>query len=1071
MKLGLIKKLAWCILLILNVVFSWGQNVSSALQQITPSYSAGLMGVANPDSSLPVAVSEVGIQQNAAPVSDGVNSQLLPPSNQHLPYPVIFIHGLNSDFSVWHDQRDALMNGLAGLSFGGYYNYCLNYDGNNSTANKLVYPTPGADIRYFNLENPIAADYYIVNFDIDNFGRPRYNTNFTDVLSNEAAIAKQGVALNRIISMVLNLTGRDKVVLMGHSMGGLAAREYVQNPSNWQPDGQHHVAKLVTTGTPHGGYEGINFPLTEIDWQSEAYRDLKSDYYVSGYNGVYLFGGNENYFVINNNYLYDFYNVDVNCNGIDADGTDVIGLNEKPWWTDLDYSYIIGDCIGCPSQGLYYGDGVVQMVNANLSNFTNGLPAAKNEFIYTAASTMLHTVLPEVISENMKGLDEPNEFNLSYGIELNTEYTAFLTKPSTLGYDFDYDDFVFNMPINATLIINMVSEYPVSIPFRIYNESLNVIYYGNLNASSSLSFTFPQLTSGNYFLEYYLHENYIGDNSYLYPYKFELQIAPVESSFSTATSATICAGECISFADNTSNSPNSWNWTFTGADNTTSNQQNPSNVCYNTPGTYSVSLTTSNGYSTDNTTIAGYVTVLAQPSPVITQNANTMSSSSSTGNQWYLNNTPIAGATGQTFSPTASGTYYVQVTNSNGCSENSAPFNFIYTPAPVAQFQANLNQVCAGDCIVFTDNSSNQPTDWSWVFQGGTPSSSSSQTPSSICYQIPGTYFVSLTVSNAGGSDVHTSSGYITVIATPSIPTISGNGNQLTSSASQGNQWYLNNTPISGATGQAYSPTASGTYYVQVTNSNGCSEMSQPFGFVYTNAPFAAFSTQNNDQALCVGECINFLDQSANAPTSWQWSFPGGTPSSSTAQNPTFICYNNSGIYQVALTVSNAGGSDAITTNAYITVVNDPQTPIISVDGNVLTSSSNSGNQWYLNGAAITGAIGQTYLANQSGNYSVTVTNANDCSSSSTPVNLTVTDIEEVNSELESLLYPNPSSGIVMVKSADRFHLIEVFDLSGKLLLSTTDQQFDLSPFAEGVYVVRLHGVSAVINQKLIKTK
>ena len=55
------------------------------------------------------------------------------------------------------------------------------------------------------------------------------------------------------IYYVLQLTGRDKVILMGHSMGGLAAREYLQNPSNWQLDGQTHVAKLVTTGTPHGG--------------------------------------------------------------------------------------------------------------------------------------------------------------------------------------------------------------------------------------------------------------------------------------------------------------------------------------------------------------------------------------------------------------------------------------------------------------------------------------------------------------------------------------------------------------------------------------------------------------------------------------------------------------------------------------------------------------------------------------------------------------------------------------------------------------------------------------------------
>jgi hypothetical protein len=52
-----------------------------------------------------------------------------------------------------------------------------------------------------------------------------------------------------------------------------------------------------------------------------------------------------------------------------------------------------------------------------------------------------------------------------------------------------------------------------------------------------------------------------------------------------------------------------------------------------------------------------------------------------------------------------------------------------------------------------------------------------------------------------------------------------------------------------------------------------------------------------------------------------------------------------------------------------------------------------------------------------------------------------------------------------------RTQYLEFFDPVKNLLLSTTDQQFDLSPFAEGVYVVRLHGVSEVINQKLIKNR
>jgi PKD repeat protein/pimeloyl-ACP methyl ester carboxylesterase len=775
-------------------------------------------------------------------ILDSNTRSLLPSSNIHLPYPVIFIHGLNSDFSAWHDQRDALVNGLAGLSFGGYYDYCLNYDGNNSTANKLVYPVAGADIAYFNLANPVAADYYIVNFDIDNFGRLRYNSNFTDVLSNESAIAKQGRALKGIISMVLNLTGRDKVVLMGHSMGGLAAREYIQNPSNWQADGQHHVAKLVTTGTPHGGYEGVNFPCSIftsncIDESSEAYRDLKSDYWISGANGVYLFGGYEYYSVMNNNglSLYDFYNVDVNCNGIDADGLYVTGLNQRSWQNNLDYAYIIGHCTNCLLDGGGPGDGIVRSENANLSNFTNQLLFPYNEFIYEAAGGALglHSDLPHKVTENMKGLDEPNEYALSYGIDFNVEYTGFISMPSNLGYDFDYDDYVFELPIDASIELTTYSNYFVDLPFRIINAQ-SVVYSGILSPNSSGSFFTQELSAGTYYLEFYMNENSIYDNSYEYPYKFELDIAPVVRMF-TASTNTICVGECISFADNTSNSPNDWNWSFPGANTTVSNSQNPSNICYNTPGAYSVSLTTSNGYSTDNTTMTGYITVLAQPSSIITQNANTMSSSSPTGNQWYLNNTPISGATGQSFSPTTSGIYYVQVTNSNGCSQMSAPFNFIYTPQPIAGIATNFNQVCAGECIEFSDNSSNSPTSWLWTFEGGNPATSNLQDPGVVCYQASGSFNVTLMVTNSGGSDEVIYNNYVVVNVSPSTPGISINGNLLTSSVSNGNQWFLNGNLIAGATSSTYLANQSGSYTVEVTNSMGCNAESNAVNLIVTD--------------------------------------------------------------------------------------------------------------------------------------------------------------------------------------------------------------------------------------------
>ena len=443
--------------------------------------------------------------------------------NQKLPYPIIFIHGLNSNSSVWIDLGTQLIN--SGLSFGGRIDFCLNDDGNNLLSNKNLYPTSGADIALYTDYNTelTSADFYLLNFNIDNFGRLPSDVGFQDVLSNEAAIVKQGVALKYAIQIVLQKTGRDKVILMGHSMGGLASREYLQNPINWQPDGNHHVAKLITTGTPHGGYTGVNASaLTEIDEKSEAYRDLKKDYTISGSNGVYLYGGYENYATMNNNLLYNFYNVDVNCNGVDADNTDIIGLNEKSLSSNLDYAYIIGDCTNCfLLQGTIEGDGIVRSVNANLSNFYT-LPTPKNEFIYEAAASTikgLHSDLPQAIPVNMQGLDEPNEYLLGYNITFNQEYKGFITQQPVNGYPFDYDDYKFTMPNNGSFNITINNSFSNNLIFRIVDTSLNQVYTNTVAPNSTSPFS-TSLNSGQYYLEFYATPT---STSYQFPYTFTIQ--------------------------------------------------------------------------------------------------------------------------------------------------------------------------------------------------------------------------------------------------------------------------------------------------------------------------------------------------------------------------------------------------------------------------------------------------------------------------------------------------------------------------------------------------------------------
>src|SRR5262249_45010788 len=69
--------------------------------------------------------------------------------------------------------------------------------------------------------------------------------------------------------------------------------------------------------------------------------------------------------------------------------------------------------------------------------------------------------------------------------------------------------------------------------------------------------------------------------------------------------------------------------------------------------------------------------------------------------------------------------------------------------------------------------------------------------------------------------------------------------------------------------------------------------------FICDVVPAPAFVA---DQAeICQKFCTDFIDQSTNEPTAWQWIFEGGSPPTSNEQNPTNICYNEPGSFDVTL--------------------------------------------------------------------------------------------------------------------------------------------------------------------------
>jgi hypothetical protein len=144
--------------------------------------------------------------------------------------------------------------------------------------------------------------------------------------------------------------------------------------------------------------------------------------------------------------------------------------------------------------------------------------------------------------------------------------------------------------------------------------------------------------------------------------------------------------------------------------------------------------------------------------------------------------------------------------------------------APSAFFSVSDTVICEGECVDFSDLSTNEPTSWLWTFSGASVETSSEQHPASICYSKAGNYSVSLTAGNIAGSQ--TIILRIKVREAIHVPVVSVVGVTLSTGTYSGYQWYFNGDPIASAQAPAFKARQNGNYAVEVTAANGCSAIS-----------------------------------------------------------------------------------------------------------------------------------------------------------------------------------------------------------------------------------------------------
>jgi PKD repeat protein len=292
-----------------------------------------------------------------------------------------------------------------------------------------------------------------------------------------------------------------------------------------------------------------------------------------------------------------------------------------------------------------------------------------------------------------------------------------------------------------------------------------------------------------------------------------------------------CIPSAVSFTNESSPNATSFAWTFEGGSPATSNLENPV-VTYYTVGSFDVTLIAYSPAGSDTMSWSQLVTVGDIPNAAFLISTNGLSvdfQNQSTDGDTYIwlfgdSNSSTEESPSHTYADF--GIYDVILIATNECGNDTMEIIIELSTVPNAFFSFSGHTGCAPFEVQFVDQSQNNPTSWSWTFEGGNPGTSNLQNPL-VSYATPGDYFVSLQVQNGQGSDVLVLDDVIHVAGTPDA-TFSHSQNENIISLEYPGLDYdsLKWSFGDGRTDNSLNPTVeyhvSGSYLIQLIVYNAC---------------------------------------------------------------------------------------------------------------------------------------------------------------------------------------------------------------------------------------------------------
>jgi gliding motility-associated-like protein len=366
-------------------------------------------------------------------------------------------------------------------------------------------------------------------------------------------------------------------------------------------------------------------------------------------------------------------------------------------------------------------------------------------------------------------------------------------------------------------------------------------------------------------------------------------------------------------------------WSF--GDGNTSTAFNPTHV-YAAPGTYTVTLSVTNGSCTDTSQrVVNFLNF--NPTIVTDQNAKCrfQSFNFSAGNVtpanirtwfWDMGDGTTRNTASFNHSYTAVGNYTVKlvITDINGCRDSTTKVLNVYGPTP--SFTALPNPQCVGQAVTFTSTSvtdgTHPITNYLWRFGDGSTINGNNATVQHS-YTTPSTYFPKLIVTDSYGCTDSTLGGTIldifeTKLGFYAVDTLScPNGTVRFVNTSTGSNLTYTWDFGDGTTSTAVNPTkvytATGKYTVKLIGREaiGCVDSIVKTNYITVDVPVADFIASDTF-TICPPLQVQFTNTSTYYKTVL-WNFGDGN--TSTALNPSYS-YAIPNDYTVTLTVTSAGG-------------------------------------------------------------------------------------------------------------------------------------------------------------------